>query len=303
MIYLDSLHAREALRIFDSSSFGSYHFRFSNNSILARLPYGDSFELSPTQFTALIRDLAFRAWNADWVFSSFGRFTFKFFDTIYCRVSKTWLRPRGPLARFLSGHSLCSDYLTRFHLSSPVFCSCVPPSGSLIHDLQQCSQFSFINSAFLGVDFSFLTDLTFYPQRGDAVRTAERYLIFGLLSVFLSFFFLLSFFVFFSFLFFFFSFPFSLLFFPFSPSFFCFLPFVDSTLFYNSYFFSATRLIFALYLARFASPLRLFPVYLRYFPPIFSFFFCPHPPFRLRQIVVLFKGEGFSLSLFFVAFP
>ena len=163
MIYLDSLHAREALRIFGSSSFGSYHFRFSNNSILTRLPSGDSFELSPPQFTALIRDLAFRAWNADWISSSFGRFTFKFFDTIYCRVSKTWLRPRGPLARFLSGHSLCSDYLTRFHLPSPVFCSCVPPSGSLTHDLQHCSQFSFFNSAFLGVDFSFLTDLTFYP--------------------------------------------------------------------------------------------------------------------------------------------
>ena len=38
MTYLDSLHAREALRIFGSSSFESYHFRYSNNSILLVFP-------------------------------------------------------------------------------------------------------------------------------------------------------------------------------------------------------------------------------------------------------------------------
>ena len=49
-------------------------------------------------------------------------------------------------------------------------------------------------------------------------------------------------------------------------------------------------------------PFRLLPVYLRYFPPILSFFLCPHPPFRLPLIETLLKGEGFSLSLFFRCF-
>ena len=130
LIRLESLYARETLRISGSSSFKGHRFFITDDYIHAVDPSDSTRILSISTFPAYIKDLALSAWNSEWTSSPNGRFTFGFFDSVSSRLSKSWLCPRGPVARFLSGHSICTDYLLRFHVSSTSFCTCLS-SGDL----------------------------------------------------------------------------------------------------------------------------------------------------------------------------
>ena len=147
-------------RVFISAScFKGYRFSTINDHIHIVDPSRSASIVPLTEFPAFICGLALSAWNSDWTSSPNGRFTFGFFNSDSSRLSKPWLCPHGPAARFLSGHSICADYLARFHVSSTLFCSCLS-SGDLLHDLLYCNHFSHINSPFYGVN---LCDLVAFP--------------------------------------------------------------------------------------------------------------------------------------------
>ena len=158
-IRLESLYARETLRVSGSSDFKGYRFFITNDHIHAVDSSDSICVLSFSAFPVFIKDLALSAWNSEWTSSPNGRFTFGFFGSVSSRLNKSWLCPRGPVARFLSGHSICADYLSRFHVSSTSFCSCLS-SGDLLHDLFHCVHFSHINSSFSDVN---LCDLVAFP--------------------------------------------------------------------------------------------------------------------------------------------
>ena len=141
MIALEALHILESLRIAGSSQFNGFSFALSNNSIQARNAENKITVLSQPEFVDLTRSLSFQLWESQWASSSTGRFTFLFFNSVSSRLSRTWFKARGPLARFISGHSVCESYLKRFNLVSRQFCTCEFSPGDLLHDLFSVGNF------------------------------------------------------------------------------------------------------------------------------------------------------------------
>ena len=173
MTYLNTLQAREALRVSGSSQFDNFNFTRAGGSIQVTGPDNFLLNLSHTEFVNFLRDRAFDRWGSDWIASSTGRFTFQFFTSIRLRLSRFWICPRGPLARFLSGHSLCDDYFSRFFIKHGTLCRCSPPGGSLLHDLFQCDRFRDVGGAFDGCDPEALTSRPLYDRFLHFVRIRE----------------------------------------------------------------------------------------------------------------------------------
>ena len=173
MIRLDALHAREGLRIVGSSHFGGNYFTNTNT----RIHVFDSFcvpsVVSKLEFKNLIDGVSLSLWDSQWASSISGRFTFKFFNSIQSRISRPWICSRGPLARFLSGHSICEEYFDRFNISKGRLCPCDSPSRGLLHDLFDCIHFSHYNFFFAGCDPSVLTAEPYYHFLLEFSRVRE----------------------------------------------------------------------------------------------------------------------------------
>ena len=165
MIVLEAFNTRESLRIAGSSQFNGFSFSaLTNNLIQARDAESGCRVLSRPEFVNLTRSLSFQLWESQWALSSTGRFTFLFFSSVSSRLSRPWFKARGPLARFISGHSLCELYLKRFNLVSRRFCTCEHSPGDLLHDLFYCRQFSKINFSSHDYDPSVLTSEPLYSD-------------------------------------------------------------------------------------------------------------------------------------------
>ena len=150
MIYFDTLQARESLSISGSSQFGDFNFLIENWIIQGTGPDHTTTHLTYPDFLNFLKVRAIERWNLLWTSSTVGRFTFKFFPSVVSRLNCFWLCPRGPLARFLSGHSICADYLSRFNIATVEFCACESTPGDLLHDLYSCHQFFHLNRDFVG---------------------------------------------------------------------------------------------------------------------------------------------------------
>ena len=145
MTRLEALHSRERLRVFGISEFNGFSFTTLYDQIQASDAEGRMNMLSKPAFINFIYFLSIQQWESSWASSVSGRFTFRFFPTVSSRLSRPWFRARGPAARFISGHSLCESYLSRFNLDTRKFCTCDLAPGDLLHDLFYCKQFSKIN--------------------------------------------------------------------------------------------------------------------------------------------------------------
>ena len=145
MTRLEALHSRERLRVFGISEFNGFSFTTLNDQIQASDAEGRMNMLSKPAFIKFIYFRSIQQWESSWASSVSGRFTFRFFPTVSLRLSRPWFRARGPAARFISGHSLCESYLSRFSLDTRKFCTCDLAAGDLLHDLFYCKQFSKIN--------------------------------------------------------------------------------------------------------------------------------------------------------------
>ena len=131
--------------------------------------------LSQPQFVNLTRSLSFQLWESQWASSSTGRFTFLFFNSVSSILSRPWFKARGPLARFISGHSECESYLKRFNIVSRQFCTCEFSPGDLFHDLFSCRQFSKINCNSHDYDPGVLTSEPLYLYFLRFAKLRESY--------------------------------------------------------------------------------------------------------------------------------
>ena len=173
MIYFDTLQARENLRISGSSQFGDFNFLIENGIIQGTGPDHTTTQLTYPDFLNFLKDRAIERWNLLWTSSTVGRFTFKFFPSVVSRLTCLWFCPRGPLARFLSGHSICADYLSRFNIATVEFCACESTPGDLLHDLYSCHQFLHLNRVFIGQAPPSLISKQFYSVFLEFSRLRE----------------------------------------------------------------------------------------------------------------------------------
>ena len=162
MIYLDTLQARESLRIAGFARFGGFRFAMEDDVIRRIDADCSSASLTYFEFRSFLWDSSVERWNTTWSSSITGRFTFKFFPSVSARLSQSYICPRGPLARLLAGHSICMAYLQRFNISDVRLCDC-DTFGDLFHDLYVCPQLTRINCVFSNCDPQTLTSLQLYP--------------------------------------------------------------------------------------------------------------------------------------------